>query len=138
MIHRAPFGSMERFIGILIEHFAGEFPVWLAPKQVMVIPIGTEHFDYANEVVATLKAAGIRAEADLREKHMRSKIKEHRKMLIPYQLIVGERDVQERTVSVRLRTDEDKGAVSLEAFRDMVLGLVKSNSAELFPEPQLS
>jgi threonyl-tRNA synthetase len=136
MIHRAPFGSMERFIGILIEHFAGEFPVWLAPQQVMVIPIGTDHFDYANEVVATLKAAGIRAEADLREKHMRSKIKEHRKMLIPYQLIVGERDVQERTVSVRLRTDEDKGAVSLEAFRDMVLGLVKSNSEELFPEPQ--
>ncbi|MDQ7024057.1 MAG: threonine--tRNA ligase [Anaerolineae bacterium] len=134
MIHRAPFGSMERFIGILIEHFAGAFPVWLSPKQVMVIPIGKDHFDYASEVVAELKAVGIRAEADLREKHMRSKIKEHRKMLIPYQLIVGDRDMQDRTVSVRLRTDEDKGAMPLETFRDMLTELIKANSMELFPE----
>jgi threonyl-tRNA synthetase len=135
MIHRAPFGSMERFVGILIEHFAGEFPVWLAPRQVVVVPIGTEHFEYASEVESVLKAAGIRAEADLREKHMRSKIKEHRSKLIPYQLIVGDRDAENREVSIRLRTDEDKGAMPLEAFRDMVVELVKSNSIDLFPEP---
>lgn len=132
MIHRAPFGSMERFIGILIEHFAGEFPVWLAPKQVMVIPIGTDHVEYAQEVVDLLKEAGIRAYGDLREKHMRSKIKEHRKKLIPYLLIVGDRDVEDRTVSVRLRTDEDKGAMGLDEFRDFVVGNVASHSMALF------
>jgi threonyl-tRNA synthetase len=134
MIHRAPFGSMERFIGILIEHFAGEFPVWLAPKQVIVVPIGQDHTDYAQEVVALLKASGIRAEADLREKHMRSKIKEHRKMSIPYLLVVGDRDMENREVSIRLRTDEDKGSMPLDAFRDLVLNLIKSTSLDLFPE----
>lgn len=138
MIHRAPFGSMERFIGILIEHFNGEFPVWLAPEQVKIIPIGEAHFDYANEIVSVLKDAGLRASADTRNKNMRTKIKEHRKMNIPYLLVVGDRDMENRAVSVRLRTDEDKGSMPLEAFRDMVVNYVKTNSMELFPagEPQ--
>ncbi|MEL6407982.1 MAG: threonine--tRNA ligase [Chloroflexota bacterium] len=134
MIHRALFGSVERFVGILIEHFGGDFPVWLAPQQVMVIPIGSDHFDYANEIVSYLSAVGIRAKADTREKNMRSKIKEHRKMAIPYLLIVGDNEVEERTVSVRLRTDEDKGTLSLEDFRTIVVELVQSNSLDLFPE----
>ncbi|MEL7434613.1 MAG: threonine--tRNA ligase, partial [Chloroflexota bacterium] len=134
MIHRALFGSVERFVGILIEHFGGDFPVWLAPQQVMVIPIGSDHFDYANEIVSYLSAVGIRAKADTREKNMRSKIKEHRKMAIPFLLIVGDNEVEERTVSIRLRTDEDKGTLSLEAFRTMVIELVQSNSLDLFPE----
>lgn len=136
MIHRAPFGSMERFIGILIEHFAGEFPVWLSPKQVMIIPIGTDHLDYAQEIVDLLKESGIRAYADLREKHMRSKIKEHRRKLIPYLLVVGDRDIEDRTVSVRLRTDEDKGAMSLEDFCDFIVDNVNNHSLELFPETE--
>ncbi|GAB5494150.1 MAG: threonine--tRNA ligase [Phototrophicaceae bacterium] len=134
MIHRALFGSVERFVGILIEHFGGEFPVWLAPQQVVIIPIADEHHDYAQEIVDFLKEKGIRAKADLRGKHMRSKIKEHRRMLIPYQLVVGDRDVENREVSIRLRTDEDKGSMGLEAFRDMVVDLIESNSLELFPE----
>ena len=134
MIHRAPFGSMERFIGILIEHFAGDFPVWLAPQQAVVIPIADGHYDYAQEVANYLGAVGIRAKADLRDKNMRSKIKELRKMAIPYLLIVGDRDVENREVSVRLRTDEDKGSMGLDAFREMVVGLINSNSMALFPE----
>ena len=134
MIHRALFGSVERFVGILIEHFAGEFPVWLAPQQVVVIPIAEDHFDYAQEVANYLGEKGIRAKADLRGKHMRSKIKEHRKMAIPYLLVVGDRDVENREVSVRLRTDEDKGSIPLDAFRDMVLELAGSYSMALFPE----
>lgn len=134
MIHRALFGSVERFVGILIEHFGGEFPVWLAPQQVVVIPIADDHHDYAQEVVDYLKQKGIRAKADLRDKHMRSKIKEQRRMLIPYLLVVGDRDVENREVSVRLRTDEDKGSMALDAFRDMVADLIESNSLELFPE----
>ncbi len=136
MIHRALFGSVERFVGILIEHFGGDFPVWLAPQQVMVIPIAEDHFEYADDVVRELKAVGIRAKADTRNKNMRSKIKEHRKMAIPYLLIVGDRDVENREVSVRLRTDEDKGSMALDAFRDMVVDLIKHTSLELFPESE--
>lgn len=132
MIHRAPFGSMERFVGILIEHFAGEFPVWLAPDQAVVIPIRPEHNDYAEQVKQTLKARGLRVSSDLREKNMRTKIKEHRRMLIPYLLIVGDRDVEDGTVSVRLRTDEDMGAMPLGDFADMAQRLSDTHSMELF------
>lgn len=131
MIHRAPFGSMERFIGILIEHFAGEFPVWLAPEQVKIIPIRQDHNDYAVEIEGYLKSLGLRVSADLRDRNMRNKIKEHRQMLIPYLLIVGDRDIENRTVSVRLRTDEDLGAMPMEEFGAMVKRLVESHSPDL-------
>ncbi|MCU0511387.1 MAG: threonine--tRNA ligase [Anaerolineae bacterium] len=131
MIHRAPFGSMERFVGILIEHFAGEFPVWLAPTQVMLIPIRPEHNAYAEQVTAHLRAAGLRVKADLRDKNMRNKIKEHRQKFIPYLLIVGDKDVENGTVSVRLRTDEDHGALSLADFTAMAQGLIRSHSPAL-------
>ena len=131
MIHRAPFGSMERFIGILIEHFAGAFPLWLAPVQAMVIPIAENHNDYAEEVMHHLKSDGFRVEADLRNRHMRNKIKEHRKMLIPYLLIVGDRDIENRTVSVRLRTDEDLGAIPLDDFTHQMQDLVANHSLDL-------
>ncbi len=116
MIHRAPFGSLERFIGILIEHFAGAFPPWLAPTQAIVIPIRDSHNDYASEVEQLLKSHGMRAKADLQDRNMRSKIKQHRQMNIPWLLIVGDRDVEQRTVSVRLRSDEDLGAMKLDNF----------------------
>ncbi len=116
MIHRAPFGSLERFIGILIEHFAGAFPPWLAPTQAIIIPIRESHNHYAREIELLLKARGLRAKADLQDRNMRSKIKQHRRLNIPWLLIVGDRDVENRTVSLRLRTDDDLGAMPLAAF----------------------
>ncbi len=131
MIHRAPFGSLERFIGILIEHFAGAFPPWLAPTQAIIIPIRESHNDYATEVAALLKARGLRVKADLQDRNMRSKIKQHRRMNIPWLLIVGDRDVANRTVSLRLRTDEDLGALPLEAFADAAAANIKAQSQDI-------
>jgi len=131
MIHRAPFGSMERFVGILIEHFAGVFPLWLAPTQAVLIPIRPEHNEYAEQLRKQLSKAGLRVKSDLRDKNMRNKIKEHRQMLIPYQLIIGDQDIANNTVSVRLRSDEDKGAMPVADFIAMARRLVESFSAEL-------
>ncbi len=131
MIHRAPFGSMERFTGILIEHFAGQFPAWLAPVQAVVIPIRPEHDNYAQQVQAHLKAQGMRVNADLRDKNMRNKIKEHRQMSIPWLLIVGDKDIENNTVSVRLRTDEDLGAIPLADFTTLAKSLIESHSMEI-------
>jgi threonyl-tRNA synthetase len=131
MIHRAPFGSLERFIGILIEHFAGVFPPWLAPTQAVIIPIRESHNDYAGEVGALLKARGMRVKADLRDRNMRSKIKQHRRMNIPWLLIVGDRDVESRAVSVRLRTDEDLGAMPLNAFADAAVENITSLAQDI-------
>ena len=131
MIHRAPFGSLERFIGILIEHFAGAFPPWLAPTQAIIIPIRESHNAYASEVEALLKARGMRVKADLQDRNMRSKIRQHRRMNIPWLLIVGDRDIENRTVSVRLRGDEDLGAMPLEDFAGGALNLIESQSQEI-------
>ena len=128
MIHRAPFGSLERFIGILIEHFAGAFPPWLAPLQAVVIPIRETHNDYALEVTALLRARGMRVRADTNDRNMRSKIRQHRAMLVPWLLIVGDRDVAARTVSVRLRGDEDAGALPLEGFADAATAIIAAKS----------
>ena len=128
MIHRAPFGSLERFIGILIEHFAGAFPPWLAPMQAVVIPIRETHNDYAREVADTLKARGMRALADTQDRNMRSKIRAHRAKLIPWLLIVGDRDVAARTVSLRLRGDVDAGALPLAEFVDAAVANVESKA----------
>ena len=128
MIHRAPFGSLERFIGILIEHFAGAFPPWLAPLQAVVIPIRETHNDYALEVTARLRARGMRARADTNDRNMRSKIRQHRAMLVPWLLIVGDRDVAARTVSLRLRGDKDAGALPLEKFADAASNLIAAKS----------
>ena len=128
MIHRAPFGSLERFIGILIEHFAGAFPPWLAPLQAVVIPIRETHNDYALEVTALLRARGMRVHADTNDRNMRSKIRQHRAMLVPWLLIVGDRDVAAQTVSVRLRGDEDAGALPLEEFADAASAIIAAKS----------
>ncbi len=134
MIHRAPFGSIERFIGIIIEHFDGDFPAWLSPTQAVVIPIREDHNAYAQEVAQALRKAGLRVEADLRDKNMRNKIKEQRTLGIPWLLIVGDRDVENRTVSVRLRTDEDKGAIGLDEFITLAKGLSESQSLDIWQE----
>ena len=134
MIHRAPFGSLERFIGILIEHFAGAFPAWLAPTQAVIIPIRENHNEYAIEVESRLKAQGMRVKADLQDRNMRSKIKAHRRMNIPWLLIVGQRDIENRTVSVRLRSDEDLGAMPLADFAQFAAETIRSHSPEIRPQ----
>jgi len=116
MVHRALMGSMERFFGILIEHYGGAFPVWLAPVQAMLIPIADRHFDYAKEVVAKLKAQGIRAESDDRGERMNAKIRDAQNQKIPYMLVVGDQEMESGQVALRLRSGENPGAMTLEAF----------------------
>ena len=113
MIHRAPFGSMERFTGMLIEHFAGAFPLWLAPEQVRVMSIGEKFEDYARDVEAQFRAAGFRTGHDLRSCKINAKVRDAQLELIPYMLIVGGRDVENGTVSVRDRIDGELGALSI-------------------------
>ncbi len=131
MIHRAPFGSMERFIGIIIEHFAGAFPAWLAPVQAVMIPITDRNVEYAKEVAAKLHAAGIRVEIDASKSRMGAKIAVNREKMIPYLLIVGDRDAAAGNVSVRLRTDEDLGAMPVEQFVELATKVIDEKSAEL-------
>ena len=120
MIHRVVFGSIERFIGILIEHFAGAFPTWLAPEQVRVIPIAEAHRGYAKELEAKLDAAGIRVSADLRNEKMGYKIREGQLQRIPYMLVVGAKEMEDGTVSVRARKEENGGVMTLDAFQEMI------------------
>ena len=116
MIHRVLFGSIERFIGILTEHFAGAFPTWLAPVQVKVIPVSEKHLEYAKALGDKLMDLGIRFEVDERNEKIGYKIREAKLEKVPYMLIVGDKEVESQTVSVRSRKDGDKGVVSFEAF----------------------
>jgi threonyl-tRNA synthetase len=116
MLHRAIIGSLERFIGILIEHYGGAFPLWLAPEQVVVMNVTDRQAGYAEEVAARLRKAGFRALADLRNEKISYKIREHSLQKLPYQLVVGDREMQARTVAVRTRSGEDLGTMTLEAF----------------------
>ena len=116
MIHRVVFGSIERFIGILIEHFAGAFPTWLAPVQVKVLPISDKYMDYAQNVLNKLTEAGIRAEVDTRAEKIGYKIREAQTAKIPYMLVVGQKEEEENTVSVRSRAAGDEGARNLDTF----------------------
>jgi threonyl-tRNA synthetase len=114
--HRAPLGSSERFVGFLTEHFAGNFPVWLSPLQVKIIPIGEKHITYAEEIEKELKAKNIRVEVDSRNDTMQSKIRDAQMFKVPYMAIIGDREVNSGTVSLRLRTGENLGAISKEEF----------------------
>lgn len=116
MIHRVAFGSVERFIGILIEHFAGAFPTWLAPVQVKVLPISDKHAEYGQKVQEALEAEGIRAEIDTRSEKIGYKIREAQTQKIPYMLVVGAKEEEEGLVAVRSRKDGDLGQKSLDAF----------------------
>ena len=116
MIHRTVLGSMERFVGGLIEHYGGAFPLWLAPEQVRVLPISESHADYAQALLGTLRAAGMRAEADLSNEKIGARIRQATLDKVPYMAIVGKREVENRTVSVRQRTEGDQGAVALNEF----------------------
>ena len=126
MIHRVVFGSIERFIGILIEHFAGAFPVWLAPVQVKVIPISEAHHAYAKQVEQELRDAGLRVEGDYRAEKMGYKIREAQLEKIPYMLVVGAQEMENGTVSVRARKEEKGGTKTVEEFKAQVLAEVAS------------
>ncbi len=126
MIHRVVLGSIERFIGVITEHFAGAFPAWLAPVQVKILPVTDRAADYCNNVAAKLDEAGFRVEVDHRNEKIGKKIREAQLSKIPYMLVVGDRDMENNTVSLRLRSGEDMGAMSYEAFEQLIAEDVKS------------
>ena len=116
VIHRAIFGSFERFIALLIEHYAGAFPLWLAPVQAMLVPIADRHLDYAESVAARLRQEGLRVEVDARQEKMGYKIREAQLRKIPYMLVTGDREAQDNALAVRHRSDGDQGALSVDDF----------------------
>ena len=121
MIHRVAFGSIERFIGILIEHYAGKFPVWLSPVQVKILPVSEKFADYAEKVSDALKAAGVRVETDDRSEKLGYKIRSAQMEKVPYMLIVGEKELEGECVSVRRRDEGDIGSMSVDEFAKLVL-----------------
>ncbi len=131
MIHRAPFGSMERFVGILIEHFNGAFPLWLSPVQATVIPIADRHVDYAQTVAGALKAAGIRVTVDDSSERMNKKIRAAQLQKTPYMLVVGDKEEEAGAVAVRTRDNDDRGAMPLAAFVQQASGLIAARAMEL-------
>jgi threonyl-tRNA synthetase len=126
MIHRALMGSFERFIGILIEHYAGEFPLWLAPVQARVLPLADRHADYAREVAEALGAAGLRAELDDRTESVGRKIREAELRKVPYMLVVGDREAEQRAVALRRHREGDLGTMAL----DEAVGRLIAEAAE--------
>jgi threonyl-tRNA synthetase len=116
MIHRALFGSIERFFGVLIEHYAGAFPLWLAPVQVAVLPITDRINTYAEGISNELKAAGFRVETNLKSDKIGAKIREAQLQKVPYMLVLGDKELEENKVAVRERKQGDIGAMSLEEF----------------------
>jgi threonyl-tRNA synthetase len=130
MVHRALYGSVERFFGILLEHYAGAFPVWLAPVQATVLPIAERHLDYCRQVRSQLEAAGIRADVDNRNEKVNLKIREAQLQKIPYMLVVGDREAQNGQVSVRNRKHGDRGVKSVAEFIGEVRQLIDTKSGE--------
>ena len=116
MIHRVVLGSIERFIGVITEHFAGAFPIWLAPEQVRLLPIADRHQEYANSVRKKLEAMGMRVTVDERSEKIGYKIREAQLQKIPYMLLVGDKEIEDGTVSVRKRGEGDIGAMSVADF----------------------
>jgi threonyl-tRNA synthetase len=131
VLHRAPLGSIERFFAILIEHYAGAFPVWLAPVQVKVISISDRHHEYALQVASRLRKEKIRVEVDDRSERMNAKIRDAQLLKIPYMLIVGDKEVEAQAVSVRLRSGEDLKAMPLEGFVSLIRWVVEGKSLDL-------
>jgi threonyl-tRNA synthetase len=133
MIHRTLLGSMERFVGGLIEHYAGAFPVWLAPVQAMIIPITDDQTKFAETVRATLESQGLRAEIDSSRDRMQAKIRNAQLQKVPYMLVVGKREVEQGAVAVRLRSGEDLGAMPVAEFATLAKQVADTRSLELKP-----
>jgi threonyl-tRNA synthetase len=131
MVHRALFGSVERFFGVLIEHYAGAFPFWLAPLQIGLVPISEKHLDYATAVKKRLEAAGLRVEVDARNEKMNAKIREFGLSKVPFILIVGDKEEATDSVSVRVRAKGDEGSVTVDAFMERCKALVQDKGVNL-------
>ena len=136
MIHRAPFGSMERFVAVLLEHTGGKFPLWLSPQQVVVLPISEKFNDYAQKVSKFLNNRDIRTQVDNRNEKIGRKIRDNELQRIPFLLIVGEKEENEGTVSVRMQGEGDKGAMTMEAFADYLIDKVNHEVAAIEPADQ--
>lgn len=132
MVHRALLGSMERFFGVLIEHYGGAFPLWLAPVQAVLIPIADRHIEAARSIASDLRAAGLRVEVDERSERMNSKIRDAQLQKVPYMLIIGDREVEAGTVSVRLRSGEDLGSMPVYQLIDRMQDEVENRYIETF------
>jgi threonyl-tRNA synthetase len=128
MIHRALLGSLERFMGILIEHYAGAFPLWLAPVQAVLIPITDRHIEFANGVRAELESAGVRVQVDDSGDRMNAKIRNAQLQKVPYMLVVGDREQKSGTVAVRMRSGEDLGAMAVGDVKRRFVEEVESRS----------
>jgi threonyl-tRNA synthetase len=131
MVHRALFGSVERFFGVLIEHYAGAFPLWLAPVQIGLVPISEKHLDYAEKVKQRLEAAGLRVELDQRNEKMNAKIREFGLAKVPFILILGDKEEATDSVSVRTRGKGDEGSVAVEAFLNRAKALLETRGVDL-------
>ncbi|HIT30319.1 MAG TPA: threonine--tRNA ligase, partial [Candidatus Scatomorpha stercoravium] len=131
MIHRVVLGSIERFIGVITEHFGGAFPTWLAPVQVKVMPITDRSRDYAQSVADELAGRGIRVETDFRNEKIGYKIREAQSRKIPYMLVIGDKEAENGTVSVRTRSGGDKGAVGLDKFAADITEEIRSRALSL-------
>jgi len=129
MVHRALYGSMERFFGVLIEHYAGAFPVWLSPVQTVVIPISERHVDYANKVAAELQKAGVRVEVDGRNEKMNAKIREHAMLKVPFLLVVGDKEAEANQVNVRTRGKEKTETMPLDKFVSYIVRLMEEKAS---------
>ncbi|HPE87095.1 MAG TPA: threonine--tRNA ligase, partial [Bacteroidales bacterium] len=131
MIHRAPFGSMERFVAVLIEHCAGNFPIWLTPEQAIILPISEKYNDYAEKLLKLLKNSDIRAQIDWRSEKTGRKIRDAEMKKVPYMLIVGEKEEAEGLVSVRKHGDGDLGSMTTEAFIERISTEVREATSDL-------
>ncbi|MGH9649952.1 MAG: His/Gly/Thr/Pro-type tRNA ligase C-terminal domain-containing protein, partial [Terriglobales bacterium] len=131
MVHRALYGSVERFFGVLLEHYAGAFPLWLAPVQVVIIPISERHHEYAGIVVKELEATGVRVHLDLRNEKMNAKIREHAMQKVPYMLVVGDKEAQAGGVNLRTRGKEKTEDMPLAAFVERAKRQIAEKSATL-------
>jgi threonyl-tRNA synthetase len=128
MIHRAPMGTYERFLGILIEHFGGELPLWLAPTQAIVLPISDRHNEYARSVAAALSEAGARVESDDRTESISRKVRDAELRKVPFMLVVGDREQEAGEVGVREHRQGDVGSASVAAFSERLTALIESRS----------
>jgi len=129
IIHRAPLGTHERFIGFLLEHYAGKFPVWLAPVQVKILPISDKYVDYAKEIKASLRREGIRVDIDDRNEKIGRKIREAELSRVPYMLILGEKEMEDAKLSVRRQGKGDLGVQLLEEFMNSIVDEIKSRKS---------
>ena len=133
MIHRAIYGSLERFVGGLIEHYGGAFPLWLAPVQVVVLPIADRHIKYAEDIAEAAGKAGLRAEVDRRSGKLGAKIRDAQTQKLPFMLIVGDRDMENQEVSVRHRTVGDLGSLTIETFLAQTVRDIEDRAVREWP-----